>query len=161
MHHRVSDAQFLNFRPQTAIFSAQSLVVNCQYPRCDVRDSVRSGMRAVRHLPEAEEAAASRGPSNPTRGGVRLMNPFRRWRDEPVRRAATEAAATPGTRSSISRGKSCPSRAAIGQPQVTQFENWYKSLQMAGATGLEPATFDVTGRTKLNRINDSYNLFCG
>jgi hypothetical protein len=89
------------------------------------------------------------------------MNPFRRWRDEPVRRAATEAAATPGTRSSISRGKSCPSRAAIGQPQVTQFENWYKSLQMAGATGLEPATFDVTGRTKLNRINDSYNLFCG
>jgi hypothetical protein len=29
-------------------------------------------------------------------------------------------AATPGTRLSISRGKSCPSRAAIGQPQVTQ-----------------------------------------
>ncbi len=36
-------------------------------------------------------------------------------------------AATPGTRSSISRGKSCPSRAAIGQPQVTQSEDWYKS----------------------------------
>src|SRR5262245_27491925 len=35
-------------------------------------------------------------------------------------------AATPGTRSSISRGKSCPSRAAIGQPQVTQSEDWYK-----------------------------------
>src|SRR5262245_9993481 len=34
-------------------------------------------------------------------------------------------AATPGTRSSISRGKSCPSPAAIGQPQVTQFEDWY------------------------------------
>src|SRR5262249_41953495 len=30
-----------------------------------------------------------------------------------------------------------------------------KSLQMAGATGLEPATFDVTGRTKLNGTNDS------
>jgi len=35
-------------------------------------------------------------------------------------------AATPGTRSSISRGKSCPSRAAIGQPQVTQSEDGYK-----------------------------------
>src|SRR6516164_4035757 len=35
-------------------------------------------------------------------------------------------AATPGTRLSISRGKSCPSRAAIGQPQVTQSEDWYK-----------------------------------
>ena len=35
-------------------------------------------------------------------------------------------AATPGTRSSISRGKSCPSRAAIGRPQVTQSEDWYK-----------------------------------
>jgi len=35
-------------------------------------------------------------------------------------------AATPGTRSSISRGKSCPSRAAIGQPQITQSEDWYK-----------------------------------
>jgi hypothetical protein len=36
-------------------------------------------------------------------------------------------AATPGTRSSTSRGKSCPSRTAIGQPQVTQSEDWYKS----------------------------------
>src|SRR2546427_5712778 len=35
-------------------------------------------------------------------------------------------AATLGTRSSISRGKSCPSPAAIGQPQVTQSEDWYK-----------------------------------
>src|SRR5262249_9240592 len=35
-------------------------------------------------------------------------------------------AATPGTRSSISRGKSCPSPAAIGQPQVTQSEDWYE-----------------------------------
>src|SRR5499426_3718162 len=39
-------------------------------------------------------------------------------------------AATPGTRSSISRGKSCPSPAAIGQPQVTQFEDWYKRLRL-------------------------------
>ena len=36
-------------------------------------------------------------------------------------------AATPGTRSSISRGKSCPSPAAIGQSQVSQSEDWYKS----------------------------------
>ena len=36
-----------------------------------------------------------------------------------------------------------------------------KSLQMAGATGLEPATFDVTGRTKCNGINDSCKFFCG
>src|SRR5262245_20498759 len=36
-------------------------------------------------------------------------------------------AATPGTPSSISRGKSCPSPAAIGQPQVTQSEDWYKA----------------------------------
>jgi len=32
---------------------------------------------------------------------------------------------------------------------------------MAGATGLEPATFDVTGRTKFNGINDSCKFFCG
>src|SRR6516162_5092975 len=36
-------------------------------------------------------------------------------------------AVTPGTCSSISRGKSCPSPAAIGQPQVTQSEDWYKT----------------------------------
>ena len=35
-------------------------------------------------------------------------------------------AATPGTHSSISPGRSCPSRAAIGQPWVTQCEDWYK-----------------------------------
>src|SRR5262249_53890338 len=34
-------------------------------------------------------------------------------------------AATPGTRPSISRGKLCLSPAAIGQPQVTQSEDWY------------------------------------
>jgi hypothetical protein len=32
---------------------------------------------------------------------------------------------------------------------------------MAGATGLEPATFGVTGRTKFNGINDSCKFFCG
>jgi hypothetical protein len=36
-------------------------------------------------------------------------------------------AATPGTRSSISRGKSCPSPAAIGPSSVTQYEDWYKA----------------------------------
>src|SRR5262245_24055062 len=40
-------------------------------------------------------------------------------------------AATLGTRSSISRGKSCPSPAAIGQPQITQSEDWYKSAKWA------------------------------
>src|ERR1700722_1340389 len=35
-------------------------------------------------------------------------------------------AATLGTPSSISLGKSCPSRAATGQPWVTQCEYWYK-----------------------------------
>src|SRR5246127_1827699 len=38
-------------------------------------------------------------------------------------------AATLGTRSSISRGKSCPSPAAIGQPQVTQSEDWYNNSE--------------------------------
>src|SRR5262245_21498164 len=37
-------------------------------------------------------------------------------------------AATLGTRSSISRGKLCPSPAVIGQPQVTQSEDWYNSM---------------------------------
>jgi len=30
---------------------------------------------------------------------------------------------------------------------------------MAGAAGLEPATFGVTGRTKFNEINESRNFF--
>jgi len=34
----------------------------------------------------------------------------------------------PGTRSSTNLGKSCPSLAAIGQPSVTQSEDWYQSL---------------------------------
>src|SRR6201982_2877730 len=41
-------------------------------------------------------------------------------------------AATLGTRSSISRGKSCPSPAAIGQPQVTQSEDWYNTRKRMG-----------------------------
>jgi hypothetical protein len=32
----------------------------------------------------------NRGPSDPTRDWVRPMNPFGRWRDEPVSRVATE-----------------------------------------------------------------------
>src|ERR1700719_85936 len=39
-------------------------------------------------------------------------------------------AATLGTPSSISLGKSCPSRAATGQPWVTQCEYWYKTAIM-------------------------------
>lgn len=37
-------------------------------------------------------------------------------------------AAMPGTPSSISPGKSCPSHAANGPSSVTQSEGWYKSL---------------------------------
>jgi hypothetical protein len=38
---------------------------------------------------------------------------------------SSTTAATSGRRSSISRGKSCPSLAAIGQTWITQRENWY------------------------------------
>jgi hypothetical protein len=34
-------------------------------------------------------------------------------------------------------------------------------IEMAGATGLKPATFGVTGRTKFNGINDSCKFFRG
>src|SRR5262249_54203157 len=37
-------------------------------------------------------------------------------------------AAMPGTLSSISPGRSCPSRAAIGQTWVIQCEDWYQTL---------------------------------
>ena len=37
-------------------------------------------------------------------------------------------AATPGTRSSTSPGKSCPSLAVIGQSPVTYCEDWYKTV---------------------------------
>src|SRR5215207_7581813 len=36
--------------------------------------------------------------------------------------------ATPGTPSSISPGKSCPSHAVIGPSSVTQYEDWYKTV---------------------------------
>src|SRR5207245_10978123 len=41
---------------------------------------------------------------------------------------SSTTAATPGTRSSISPGRLCPSRAAIGQVWVTQCEDWYKLI---------------------------------
>ena len=39
--------------------------------------------------------------------------------------------------------------------------NWraYALKTLAGATGLEPATFDVTGRTKFNKINEGCNPY--
>src|SRR5215204_6788083 len=40
-------------------------------------------------------------------------------------------AATPGTLSSISPGKSCPSRYVIGLSSVTQSEGWYKATSRA------------------------------
>ena len=40
-------------------------------------------------------------------------------------------AATPGIRSSINPGKSCPSLAAIGQSPVTHCEGWYKPRREA------------------------------
>src|SRR5262249_21082124 len=46
-------------------------------------------------------------------------------------------AAMPGTLSSISPGRSCPSRAAIGQTWVIQCEDWYKNANIAMATFLK------------------------
>src|SRR5262249_31548016 len=67
-------------------------------------------------------------------------------------------AATPGTRSSISRGKSCPSRAAIGQPQVTQSEDWYN---VAVDTYIPPIHRDRLGRAVAwDAAADFYQL-CG
>ena len=51
-------------------------------------------------------------------------------------------AATPGTPSSISPGKSCPSHAATGPSSVNQSEGWYKAL--AGV----PAPFPRAGRSR-------------
>src|SRR5690348_1629280 len=42
-------------------------------------------------------------------------------------------AATLGTPSLINLGKSCPSRAATGQPWVTQCEDWYYSCALPSA----------------------------
>src|SRR4030095_1650978 len=47
-------------------------------------------------------------------------------------------AVTPGTRSSISPGRSCPSRAAIGRAWVTQCEDWYYSQSRAGCNCQTP-----------------------
>jgi len=48
-------------------------------------------------------------------------------------------AASPGTRSSISRGKSCPSPTVIGRPWVTQCEDWYKGL--SGCSAIDQLMF--------------------
>src|SRR6516162_3228948 len=72
-------------------------------------------------------------------------------------------AATPGTRSSISRGKSCLSPAAIGQPQVTQSEYWYKrqrpvqKLSCADCVALLTSVFDAPSETA---IRDYWSLSC-
>jgi hypothetical protein len=53
------------------------------------------------------------------------------------------------------RGKSCPSRTAIGQPQVTQSEDWYNTSQ--GCSG--QALFN--GRTKSNEAGmTTFSLKC-
>src|SRR5690242_19664389 len=44
---------------------------------------------------------------------------------------ASITAATLGTPSLINLGKSCPSRAATGQPWVTQCEDWYYPSEIA------------------------------
>src|SRR5439155_22549769 len=75
-------------------------------------------------------------------------------------------AATPGTRLSISRGKSCPSRAAIGPPQVTQSEDWYKvraeELRRAGlgsrAQELLQAFAGIVGLALLEAVRPAVNL---
>ena len=43
---------------------------------------------------------------------------------------SSTTAATLGTHSSISLGRSCPSRDATGQQSVTQTEDWYKPLKL-------------------------------
>jgi hypothetical protein len=51
---------------------------------------------------------------------------------------------------------------AVGQKAATEVATRTTSLiEIAGATGLEPATFGVTGRTKFNGINDSCKFFRG
>ena len=51
-------------------------------------------------------------------------------------------AATLGTPSSISLGKSCPSYAATGQPWVTQCEDWYKiKAELARRTPYQNPSF--------------------
>jgi hypothetical protein len=54
-------------------------------------------------------------------------------------------------------------RDLIAQESVTTLPHEPKFPRgiMAGATGLEPATFGVTGRTRFNGINDSCKFFCG
>src|SRR5215472_12355310 len=72
-------------------------------------------------------------------------------------------AATLGTRSSISRGKSCPSPAAIGQPQVTQSEDWYNPLSSHYAP-LQQLQVDLANNTVArynwitpDQFNDSHS----
>src|SRR5262249_49899035 len=43
---------------------------------------------------------------------------------------SSTTAATPGTLSSTSPGRSCPSRYATGQPSVAHCEDWYKPLNL-------------------------------
>ena len=54
-------------------------------------------------------------------------------------------AATLGTRSPISRGKSCPSPAAIAQPQVIQSEDWYNIFSAKEFKMLQPHNFAAHG----------------
>ena len=56
-------------------------------------------------------------------------------------------AATPGIRSSINRGKSCPSLAAIGQPPVTHCEACYYSSRSCARLRPSPVLARINSRS--------------
>ena len=60
-------------------------------------------------------------------------------------------AATPGIRSSINPGKSCPSLAAIGQSPVTHCEGWYYKISARPLRTVDTLFFDDRRRRR-NRL---------
>jgi hypothetical protein len=80
------------------------------------------------------------------------------WNICPLRRHRRSLLLTPGTRLSISRGKSCPSHAAIGQPQVTQSEGLVSGIPPMPArgddgSGPENATGRIAGTPPQSRAS--------
>src|SRR6516165_8544511 len=89
--------------------------------------------------------------------------PSRLYRDSSPRASGAAAASTGFREARQSHRSTAPPwpRARRHQDQK-KLQLWQKvaigmtgARQVAGATGLEPATFGVTGRTKCNGINDS------
>src|SRR5262249_2123062 len=59
---------------------------------------------------------------------------------------SSTTAATLGTHSSISPGRSCPSRDATGQQSVTQTEDWYESRRPRRNSVRYPMNAGLCGR---------------